>query len=190
MMYLNSTTHQEELMKITYGIAILVLTSVAAMGQANAKPTTPSTPAASQPTFDYKPSPEESVLLKLSQEWMDTALLKKDEKRLRELMAPEFTLQIWDASRAPQPLEAWLTTLKKRLEAVEFEYSGLNARVFGDVAVVYSRFLWKGTFEGKPFSDSGFLADVWVRKGGKWLVVARRSAPQQQIQMIPGIANK
>lgn len=177
-------------MKYLFIVAMLVLVSVAVMAQATRKMPTPSTPAASQPKFDYKPSPEESVLLQLSQEWMDTALLKKDEKRLRDLMAPEFTLQIWDASRAPQPLEAWLTTLKQRLDAVEFEYSGINARVFGDVAVVYSRFRWKGTLEGKPFSDSGFLTDVWVRKGGKWQVVARRSAPLQQIQMIPGIANK
>ncbi len=121
---------------------------------------------------------------------MDAALRRKDEKRLRELMAAEFTLQIWDASRAPQPLALWLDTLKNRLNKIEFKYSGLNARVFGDVAVVYSRFWWKGTLDGKPFTDSGFLADVWVKRNGKWQVVARRSAPQQQIQDVLELGKK
>lgn len=146
------------------------------------EPITPATPAASQPKFDYKPSSEESELIRLSQEWMDAALFRKDEKRLRELMSSDFTLQIWDASRAPQPLEAWLDLLKHGLEVIRFEYSALNARVFGDVAVVYSRFWWKGTMNGKPFTDSGFMVDVWVKKQGQWQVLARRSAPQQQIQ--------
>lgn len=143
---------------------------------------TPATPAASQPTFDYRPSPEESALIRLSQEWMDAALFRKDDKRLRQIMSPDFTLQIWDASRAPQPLESWMDTLKNRLDVLQFEYSGLNARIFGYVGVVYSRFWWQGTLDGKPFTDAGFLVDVWVNQQDMWQVVARRSAPQQQIQ--------
>ena len=177
-------------MKLLFSLAVLALASGPAIAQKTQEPSTPSTPAASQPKFDYKPSPEESVLLQLSQEWMDTALSSKDEKRLRQIMAPEFTLQIWNASRAPQSLESWLHTLKNRLGRIKFEYSGLNARVFGDVAVVYSRFWWKGTMDGKPFTDSGFLADVWVKKDGRWQVVARRSAPQQQIQEVLELGKK
>lgn len=169
-------------MKLLLGLAGFILASCPVMAQTGNQSSTPATPAASQPAVAYVPTPEEKELIQLSQEWMDAALRRKDEKRLRELMAPEYTLQIWDASRAPQPLEAWLHTLKNRLDKIEFEFSGLNVRVFGDVAVVYSRFWWKGTMDGKAFVDSGFLADVWVKKGGKWQVVARRSAPQQQIQ--------
>ena len=140
------------------------------------------TPAASQPAFDYQPTPDEKELLRLSQVWMDIALRDKDEKRLREMMDPQFTLQVWDATRAPQPLEMWLKTLRSSLEKIEFEYGGLNARVFGDVGVVYSRFWWKGTMNGKPFNDGGLMTDVWVRSGGKWRVLARRSAGHQQLQ--------
>ncbi len=160
------------------------------MEQKASKPTTPATPAASQPKFDYKPSPEENELIRLSQEWMDVALFHRDEKRLREIMSPDFTLQIWDASRAPASFEAWLDTLKHRLDQIQFEYSGLNARIFGDVAVVYSRFWWTGTMDGKPFTDSGFMADVWVKKQAKWQVLARRSAPQQQIQSLSEVGKE
>ena len=41
-----------------------------------------------------------------------------------------------------------------------------------------------GSMNDKPFNDSGFLADVWVRKNGRWQVVSRRSAPQQQIREV------
>lgn len=148
------------------------------------------TPAASQPQVDYQPSPEASELIRLSREWMDAALFRKDEQRLRQIMAPDFTLQIWDASRAPQSLDVWLDTLNHRLDRIQFEYSGLNARVFGDVAVVYSRFWWTGTMDGIPFTDAGFMADVWVKRQGKWQVAARRSAPQQQIHELRNVEHQ
>ena len=75
-------------------------------------------------------------------------------------------------------------TLLHRLADVEFKYTSLSAQVFGDIGVVYSAFVWKGTMDGQRFTDSGFLADVWSRQSGSWQVVARRSAPQQQIQQL------
>jgi ketosteroid isomerase-like protein len=148
-------------------------------------PVSPRTPAAGQPHSTYRPTADEEAVIRLSQEWMQIALVEKDERRLRDLMAPEFTLQIWDASRAAQDLDAWMSTLLHRLAAIEFKYTSLSARVFGDVGVVYSAFWWQGTMDGQPFKDSGFIADVWSRESGTWRVVARRSAPQQQIQQLP-----
>ena len=145
----------------------------------------PRTPAAAQPSSTYRPTPDEAELIRLSQEWMHVALVEKDEQRLRRLMAPEFTLQIWDASRAAQDLDTWMHTLLQRLAAVELKYTSLSARVFGDIGIVYSAFWWKGTMDGQPFVDAGFMADVWSRRSGSWQVVARRSAPQQQVQTLP-----
>ena len=147
-------------------------------------PVPPRTPAAAQPPADDQPTADEAALIRLSQEWMHVALVEKDERRLRSLMAPEFTLQIWDGSRAAQDLDAWLHMLLHRLTAVELEYTSLSARVFGDIGVVYSTFWWKGTMDRQPFTDTGFLADVWSRRSGSWHVVARRSAPQQQMQQL------
>jgi len=147
-------------------------------------PVPPRTPAAAQPPSTYQPTPDEEVLIRLSQEWMHVALVEKDERRLRSLMAPEFTLQIWDASLAAQDLDTWMHTLLKRLAAVELKYTSLSARVFGDIGIVYSTFWWKGTMDGQPFADAGFIADVWSRRSGSWQVVARRSAPQQQVRQL------
>ena len=143
---------------------------------------TPVTPAAAQAATAYAPSQEEAELLQLSNEWMDVALKLKDELQLREIMAPEFTLQIWDAARAPQSLDMWLNTTLHRLEKIMFTYAGLNARVFGDAAIAFSRFSWSGFLDGQPFTDRGFIADFWERRVGRWQVVSRRSAPLQQIR--------
>ena len=144
----------------------------------------PRTPAATQPFVTYAPTPDEAELIRLSKEWMHIALVEKDEARLRRIMAPEFTLQIWDASRAAQDLDTWMHALLHRLRDLEFEYTSLTARVFGDMGIVYSAFWWKGAMDGQAFSDSGFMADIWTRRSGTWQVVARRSAPQQQIQQL------
>ena len=141
----------------------------------------PQTPAAIQPSSTYQPTLDEAKLIHLAKEWMHVALVERDERRLRSIMAPEFTLQIWDASRAAQDLGTWMHTLLQRLADVEFKYTSLSARVFGDIGIVYSAFWWKGTMDGQPFTDSGFMADVWSRQSGSWQVVARRSAPQQQV---------
>jgi hypothetical protein len=144
----------------------------------------PRTPAAAQPSATYRPTPDEAELIRLSQEWMEIALVEKDEQRLRRLMAPEFTLQIWDASRAAQDLDSWMHVLLHRLADIELKYTSLSAQVFGSMGVVYSTFWWTGTMDGQPFADSGFMADIWSRESGSWRVVARRSAPQQQVQRL------
>ena len=144
----------------------------------------PRTPAAAQPPATYQPTPDEAELIRLSQEWMKIAVVEKDERRLRRLMAPEFTLQIWDASQAALDLDSWMHVLLHRLADVELKYTSLSAQVFGSMGVVYSTFCWKGTMDGQPFADSGLMADIWSRESGPWRVVARRSAPQQQVQRL------
>jgi len=45
----------------------------------------PRTPAASQPSVTYAPTPDEAELIRLSKEWMHIALIDKDEARLRKI---------------------------------------------------------------------------------------------------------
>ena len=142
------------------------------------------TPAAMQPQAAYEPTAEEFKLIHLSREWMHLALIEKDEALLRTIMAPNFTLQIWDASRTAQDQNMWMHTLLHRLSDIQFEYTSLSASVFGDIGLVYSSFWWRGMMDGQPFTDAGFMADVWTRGSGSWQVVSRRSAPQQQVRQL------
>ena len=142
----------------------------------------PRTPAAAQPSSTYRPTPDEAELIRLSQEWMHVALVKKDEQRLRRLMAPEFTLQIWDASRAAQDLDTWMHTLLRRLAAVELKYTSLSARVFGDMASCTARSGGRARWMG---IHSSTLAS-WPTSGragpvlGRWLRDAVRHSSKSR----------
>lgn len=167
-------------MKRALIVILVMLFAALAWAQKNPE----NTPAAAQPAFSYQPTPQEAELIRLSREWMDAALVKQDEKRLRELMAPEYNLQIFDASRAPQPLAQWMEARRSRLKDIRFEYTSINARVFGNTAVVYSTFVWSGKYDGKEFQDSGLVVDVWKKKQGRWQVISRRSAGMQMLGAI------
>lgn len=164
-------------------LALIIAAALPALCQSAQQPAAPHIPSTSQPESQYKPTAEEAELIGLSREWMDAAI-RHDWAKLDRIMAPEFTLQIWDASRAPQPRDKWLETLRNRLTDWKSDYTAISARVFGNVGVVYSRYRWSGKLDGKPFNDGGLMIDVWQKHKGKWRVVARRSAGQQQIQKV------
>src|SRR5262249_5514797 len=127
----------------------------------------------------------EAELIRLSRFWMEIAVKPRDEaatQTLRQIMAPDFALQVWDARRAAVSLEAWL---ENRIgDGSRFSYDSLNAQVIGDIGVVYSRFWWSGSLRGEPFFDKGFLLDLWRRAGQSWQVFSRRSAPIEQIAQL------
>lgn len=144
----------------------------------------PQTPAASRDKVGYEPTVDEAELIRLSCLWMETAQRPRDEaviQALRQIMAPDFNLQIWDARRTALPLESWL---QGPGVGSQFGYDGLNAQVIDDIGIVYSRFWWSGSHQGKPFFDRGFLVDLWRRAGRSWQVFSRRSAPIEQISQL------
>ena len=143
----------------------------------------PQSPAAIQTAQDYAPTPDEATLLQRTHEWR-AAVTPFDEPRLRDILAPDFTLQIWDGSRARQNIDSWLDMAKNHLTITAFDQTGVNAQIFGDAALVFSRFSWSGRIDGRAFSDRGFITDFWQRRKDNWRVVSRRSAPMQQIQQL------
>ncbi|MGH9555327.1 MAG: nuclear transport factor 2 family protein [Terriglobales bacterium] len=170
--------------KLTIRVAVVLLAMPLTLQSQNSEERKhPHTPAASQPTEEYKPTPEEAELIRLSREWMDAAIAR-DWGKLDAIMAPEFTLQAWDATRRPQPRDQWMEALRTRLKDWKIDFTAMSARVFGDFAVVYSRYRWAGALDGQPFEDGGLMVDVWQRRAGRWMVVARRSAGQQQIEKV------
>ena len=58
--------------------------------------------------------------------------------------------------------------------AIQFESStlrGLRAHVFGDAAVVSMEAESKGTYKGKPFSETSRGVDFIAKRDGRWQVV-------------------
>jgi ketosteroid isomerase-like protein len=115
----------------------------------------------------------EETLIELQNDWME-AWRRDDRARLEELLAPEFTLT---SARSDQIVDraAWLRLLDQ-VNAESFEYSDFLVQVFGDAAVVKSRLTQVASVAGQPWNETFMLTDVWVRRDGRWQVVARHSS--------------
>lgn len=116
---------------------------------------------------------DEAALIELQHEWMDS-WRRLDLARLDELLAPEFILT---SARTEQLVDkaAWLGLLDQ-VRNESFEYSDFLVRVFGDAAVVHSRMRQVATVAGKRWDGTFALTDVWIRREGRWQVVARHSS--------------
>ena len=115
----------------------------------------------------------EETLIELQNDWMDS-WRRDDRARLEELLAPEFTLTSARSDRIVDRA-AWLRLLDQ-VKAESFEYSDFLVHVFGDAAVVKSRLSQVATVAGQPWNETFMLTDVWVRRNGRWQVVARHSS--------------
>lgn len=130
--------------------------------------TAPAAPNANVPAV----SADEAELVRLSNEWME-AVVKHDFDKLESIMAPEFSLMGWDGSRRV-PRSSWLRNVRNMTDST-FDYKIISARTFGDLGVVYSVGDFAFKLNGNPGASPGVMTDVWQRRGGKWVVVARRS---------------
>jgi ketosteroid isomerase-like protein len=113
------------------------------------------------------------TLIDLQREWMD-AWRRDDRARLEEILAPEFTLTSARTDRLVDRTE-WLRLLETT-RSESFEYSDFLVQVFGDAAVVKSRLTQVATVGGQPWNATFMVTDVWIRRDGRWQVVARHSS--------------
>ena len=116
---------------------------------------------------------DEQELVDLQVAWMD-ALHRQDRPALEAILAPEFTLT---SARTDQISDraAWLGLLD-RVKNESFEYSDFRIDVFGDAAVVRSRLTQVARVDDQPWNATFMLTDVWIRREGRWQVVARHSS--------------
>ena len=118
-------------------------------------------------------SDTKQTLVDLQHEWMD-AWRRDDRARLEEILAPEFTLTSARTDRLVDRIE-WLRLLHTT-RSESFEYSDFLVHVFGDAAVVKSRLTQVATVGGQPWNATFMVTDVWIRRDGRWQVVARHSS--------------
>lgn len=97
-----------------------------------------------------------------------------DYPRLEEILAPEFTLT---SARTDQLVERdqWMRFLDQARNE-SFAYSDYRIDVFGDAAVVRSRMRQVATLGDQRWDDTFLLTDIWIRRNGRWQVVARHSS--------------
>ena len=97
-----------------------------------------------------------------------------DVDRVEPLLADEYALTS-AGGVAPQMSRAvWLEAMPQ-IDTTSFTVDVIDAREFGDVAVVASRAVWQAALADRDLSGEYTLTDVFVRRGGRWLVAWRVS---------------
>ncbi len=113
-------------------------------------------------------------LVRLQNEWMD-AWRRRDREVLERIVAPEFTLTSARSDRL-MSRDLWLEIAMTRASAQWVRYDDFRIDVFGDAAVVRSRLTQEATVDGEPWNGTFMVTDVWIRRDGRWQVVARHAS--------------
>jgi len=56
-----------------------------------------------------------------------------------------------------------------------FAYEEIDAEVYGDTALVLSRYEQTARLDGRDVSARMHVTDVWVRREGRWQIVRRHA---------------
>jgi ketosteroid isomerase-like protein len=114
-------------------------------------------------------------LEQLQKDWMQ-AVEDRDMERLEEIVAPGFRFTAIHLNPEPMTREQWMEAAREGYTIVSFAYESMDIDVFGDTAVVHSRYSQMARYHHTSLSNAFRLTDVWSRIDGRWRVVARHSS--------------
>jgi hypothetical protein len=109
-------------------------------------------------------------LSKLEQVWND-AYVHGNVEPLEQLLADDLIVTMTDMAVLTKAQSIGLLR-SGRLKFPRYETSDIRIRVYGDAAVVTGRLRRTRTVDGKNVDDDWRFTKVYVRRSGKWQVVA------------------
>jgi len=95
-----------------------------------------------------------------------------DPERLETLLAREFTLL---GAAGELDREGLLEAAAGRYAIADFVYEEIDPEVYGDTALVLSRYEQTARLDGRDVSARMHITDVWVRRDGRWQIVRRHA---------------
>jgi ketosteroid isomerase-like protein len=110
-------------------------------------------------------------LVELSHELVKS-VQARDRSRLEQLLADEFSLL---GAAGELDREGLLEAADGRYAIETFGYEEIDPEVYGDTAVVVSRYHQTAHFSGRDVSARMHMTDVWVRRSGRWQIVRRHA---------------
>jgi ketosteroid isomerase-like protein len=100
------------------------------------------------------------------------AVSEHDVERLEELLADEFTLQ---GAAGQLDREAFLESAAGPYEIDEFTYEQIDPEVYGNTAVLVSRYTQVARLDGRDLSHRMNVTDIWTRREARWQIVRRHA---------------
>ena len=111
----------------------------------------------------------------LELEWMEAHQLRNAE-RLEEIVADGFRFTAIHLYPEPMIREQWMGAAREGYTITSFAFEDMQVDVFGDTAVIHSRFSQLASWDENNLTHLFRLTDVWARGDNGWQVVARHSS--------------
>ena len=100
------------------------------------------------------------------------AVAEHDVGALERMLAAEFTLQ---GAAGQLDREEFLAAAGGPYEIDEFAYEEIDPEIYGDTAVLVSRYRQTARLDGRDLSHDMHGTDIWVRRDGRWQIVRRHA---------------
>ena len=110
-------------------------------------------------------------LIALSNELVG-AVRDHDRERLEQLLAAEFTL---NGAAGELNRESFLAAASGPYEIDDWAYEEIDPDVYGNSAVVVSRYRQTGRLDRRDLSHRMQVTDIWVRRNAHWQIVRRHA---------------
>ena len=99
---------------------------------------------------------------------------RRDAEAARAFLADDFVLSSTGGVGPSVPKDEWLAALDE-IDTRSLVPREVDARVFGDVAVVSARLRWDATLRDQDLTGDYAVTDVFSRGDGRWLASWRIS---------------
>lgn len=115
--------------------------------------------------------------IRAAEDAFTAAVVAHDTVALKRIIAPEFALvgRRSTGDSVVRPDEWFASLTQMRISA--FDLQAIDIRIIGDTAIATMDGGWTLDLAGRPIDERVLLTDVWIRRGGRWQIVHRHSAP-------------
>lgn len=115
----------------------------------------------------------DQLLIGMERDWAK-AIIAADVEKIRQVLAPEVVLTTPDGTVLSR--EDDLAELARgEFKAEVFNPGDMKVKVYGNCAVVTGSTRVMGTYKGKKFQDQFRWTDTFVKRNGKWRIVASQA---------------
>ena len=110
-------------------------------------------------------------LVELSHE-LARAVSEHDVGALEEMLAAEFTLQ---GAAGQLDRDEFLAAASGPYEIDEFSYEQIDPEIYGNTAVLVSRYRQVARLDGRDLTHRMHVTDIWTRRDARWQIVRRHA---------------
>lgn len=103
------------------------------------------------------------------------AVQEHDTQRLEMLLADEFTL---DGAAGSLSRDELLDAASATYAIEDFVYREIDPQVYGNIAVVVSRYHQTARLGDHDASGELRITDVWIRRDGRWQILRRHATTE------------